>query len=205
MHYKPLISYNGHAYVDLALPSGTKWATMNIGAEKETDAGLYFAWGETQGYSGSTNEKKFTWNDYKYGTRSNITKYNATDGLETLEASDDAATVNWGAKWKMPTAEQISELLDTSNCTNEWVKNYNDSGVNGCLFTSVRNGNKLFIPAAGNYYDDSFRYVGEYGRFWSNSRSLANYKAKFFESYHAATTWSGLFRCVGLGVRPVFA
>ena len=198
---------DGHAYVDLGLPSGTKWATMNIGAEKETDYGLYFAWGETQGYSGITDEKKFNWNDYKYETDSNLTKYNSTDGLTTLESSDDAATVNWGGKWKMPTPDQINELLNTENCTNEWVENYNGSGINGRLFTSVRNGNKIFVPVAGYCSDGSLRFVGERGYVWSCALSSDNeYGAQgglYFNSDVALMSDENS-RNIGLSVRPVF-
>lgn len=196
---------SAHSYVDLGLPSGTKWAAMNIGAEKETDYGLYFAWGETQVFSKITDDKKINWDGYKYRTGPNITKYNATDGLTTLEASDDAATVNWGGNWKMPTAEQISELLDISNCTNEWVKNYNDSGINGRIFTSVRNGNKLFFPAAGCWGDGAFNTFGMYGVVWSCTLSLdAEYGAQclyFFEDEASLDPYYS--RCVGLPIRPV--
>ena len=178
---------------------------MNIGAEKETDYGLYFAWGETQGYSGITNEKKFSWNDYKFGTESNLTKYNAADGLTTLEASDDAATVNWGGKWKMPTVEQVNELCNTENCTNEWVTNYNGSGIDGKLLTSVRNGNKLFVPAAGLCQSGSLYLIGKSMNCWSCVRS-SDYK------YNAQSLLFGRSdfglsvnrRCVGYSVRPVF-
>ena len=199
--------YNAHTYVDLGLPSGTKWAAMNIGAEKETDYGLYFAWGETQGYTGITDEKQFDWSDYKYGTSSsNLTKYNSTDGLTTLEPSDDAATVNWGGKWKMPTVDQINELLNTENCTNEWVTNYNGTGVNGRLFTSVRNGNKLFFPAAGNCDEGSLDDVGEGGTVWSCALSSGgeDYAQYLYFSSVEAELNSYDRRC-GLSVRPVFA
>ena len=197
------INYN---YVDLGLPSGTKWATMNIGAEKETDYGLYFAWGETQGYSGITDEKKFSWDDYKYGTNSNLTKYNATDGLTTLELSDDAAAVNWGGKWRMPTVDQFNELLDKSNCTNEWVTDYNGSGVNGRLFTSVRNGNKLFIPSAGVCNGSELYGVGEYGLVWSCAlpSSVKDCARNLFFSSDEAVLNGGV-RCIGFPVRAVFA
>lgn len=180
---------------------------MNIGAKKETDCGLYFAWGETQGYSGITNEKRFSWNDYKFGPESNITKYNATDGLTTLEASDDAATVNWGGNWKMPTLEQVSELCNTSNCTNEWVKNYNGSGINGVVLTSVRNGNKLFVPAGGGYSDGSLNGFGFYGFMWANLLSPED------NTYAVCMTMDCVWheisydlghREMGASVRPVF-
>ena len=101
---------NGHEYVDLGLPSGTKWATCNVGASKPQDYGNYYAWGET-----STKET-YKWSTYKYGTYdddgdySKLTKYNTSDSKTTLDLSDDAAHVNWGGKWRMPTFEQLSEL-----------------------------------------------------------------------------------------------
>lgn len=195
-----------YPYVDLKLPSGTKWATMNIGAEKETDYGLYFAWGETQGYSGITDEKKFNWNDYKFGTSLNLTKYNSTDGLTTLEPSDDAATVNWGGKWKMPTLEQINELLDESNCTCEWVENYNDSKINGVLLISIRNGKKLFIPAAGSCYGSSFFHTGKGFDIWScDLSSYGNDVAQtFFGQSGGAFGHGDGYRYIGYPVRPVF-
>ena len=201
VHYNPLIT---HTYVDLGLPSGTKWGVMNIGAENETDYGLYFAWGETKGYTGITEEKKFIWDDYKYGTESNLTKYNTTDGLTTLEPSDDAATVNWGGKWRMPTIEQFNELLDPSNCTNEWVEDYNGSGVNGRLFTSVRNSKTLFFPAAGYCYDGSLNGTGVYGDFWScalSSGDEVGAQDLYFSSGEVGLGSS--HRVLGLPVRPV--
>lgn len=101
--YHPYDPYNGHAYVDLGLPSGTKWATMNIGASSVTDYGLKFQWGDTQGYTNSQcgsgeGQKYFGWADYKYWTgdtgsgSSGMTKYNSTDGKTVLEASDDASS-----------------------------------------------------------------------------------------------------------------
>lgn len=88
---------------------------MNVGATSETDYGLYFQWGDTQGYTAAQvgsgeGQKYFGWDDYKYGTDSNLTKYNETDGLTTLELSDDAARVNWGGDWIIPTADMYREL-----------------------------------------------------------------------------------------------
>ena len=198
---------SGHTYVDLGLPSGTKWGVMNIGAENETDYGLYFAWGETKGYTGITEEKKFIWDDYKYGTESNLTKYNTTDGLTTLEPSDDAATVNWGGKWRMPTIEQFNELLDPSNCTNEWVEDYDGSGVNGRLFTSVRNSKTLFFPAAGLCSDGGKSGIGNYVYIFS--RTLNNYANipssafSFMSAYRISPRRSAHTRCFGITVRGV--
>ena len=120
VHYSPYISpYNGHAYVDLGLQSGTKWAKMNVGASSETDRGLYFAWGETQGYTASQvgtgeGQKAFRWSDYKFnpsGDGLTFIKYNASDKKTHLELIDDAAHVNWGGDWHMPNRAQCLELL----------------------------------------------------------------------------------------------
>lgn len=129
VHYNKWVDpYNGHAYVDLGLPSGTLWATMNVGANSETDYGLYFAWGETQGYTADQvgrgdGKRYFGLPDYKY-TNDNgatYTKYNNIDGKSTLDSVDDAATVNLGGKWHMPTDVQIYELFNSSNCTSVWT------------------------------------------------------------------------------------
>lgn len=106
--------FNGHEYVDLGLPSGTLWAKMNVGATSETDSGLYFAWGETEGYTASQVgvDKQFAWADYKFnpsGDGKTFTKY--TSSGETLELIDDAAAVNMGGNWHMPSEAQIEELL----------------------------------------------------------------------------------------------
>lgn len=112
---KPNNKFNGHEYVDLGLPSGTLWAKMNVGAESETDAGLYFAWGETQGYTASQvgTDKQFSWDDYALteDSGSTMSKYNASDNKTHLELTDDAANVNMGGDWHMPTNEQTIELF----------------------------------------------------------------------------------------------
>lgn len=177
VHYNPFVDpFNGHDYVDLGLPSGTLWATKNVGANNITDSGLYFSWGGTTGYTAAQvgTDKNFTWADYELGdggsSKSNMTKYNSIDCLTTLEAVDDAATVNMGGEWHMPSKEQIQELLNTSYCTNNWVIDYQSSGVNGILFTSVADSSKtLFIPAAGLCYDSSLNNKGYNSYLWSQS------------------------------------
>lgn len=134
-----------HDYVDLGLPSGTLWATENI---KDADGNeLYFAWGETRGYTteqvGRSEEGKitFTENDYEFGTEKTLKKYNETDGLIVLEPKDDAATINWGEEWKIPTKEQIDEM--TANTQWEWTE---IDSVRGVKFTStVENHTDKFI------------------------------------------------------------
>ena len=124
VHYNPIPDpYNGKAYVDLGLTSGTKWAKMNVGASSEKKAGLYFAWGETTGYTASQvgngdGQKAFSWSDYRWTDdgSSTMSKYNKSDNKTHLELTDDAAHVNWGGDWHMPTKEQYIELLkETKN------------------------------------------------------------------------------------------
>jgi hypothetical protein len=175
VHYNKKTSNNNYEYVDLNLPSGTLWATKNVGANNITDYGLYFAWGETTGYTTEQvgNDKDFTWQDYQLaaqqGNYNTLTKYNETDGKSTLEAIDDAATTNMGNNWHMPTKEQFEELANTSYCTNQWVENYQDSGVNGMLFTSVNNGNTIFFPTAGYCDSGMILSEGNNGEYWSNT------------------------------------
>ena len=104
-----------YEYVDLSLPSGLKWAKCNIGAEKETDYGLYFKWGETSGVSGSLvgkcSDENYSLASYKYcdGPYDTLTKYNTSslygenpDNITTLESVDDVATQIMGDDWRMP-------------------------------------------------------------------------------------------------------
>ena len=166
------INNNNHPYVDLDLPSGTLWATMNVGASKPTDYGLYFQWGDTSGYTASQigKDKQFNWADYKFsidGSSLNFSKY-TTDG-ESLELADDAANANMGGSWHMPSPTQLKEL--TANTTNTWTT---QDGVNGRLFTSKKNGKSIFIPAAGNVWDGSVSYSGDDGCVWSSMLSTCN-------------------------------
>ena len=173
-----------YEYVDLGL--SVKWAKCNVGAEKETDAGLYFAWGETTGYTASQvgTDKQFSWSDYKYGnSSSNLTKYNQSDGKTVLEPEDDAASQIMGGEWRMPTQTEFQELL--SGTTNEWTTINN---VNGWKFTSKTDTSKyIFIPAAGNCSGGSVNNVGNYGHVWSSSLDTSSpgyaWYLRFFSGY----------------------
>lgn len=200
VHYNPYVSpYNGHAYVDLGLPSGTLWATKNVGANNITDSGLYFSWGGTTGYTAAQlgTDKNFNWADYELGDgqsdAAHMTKYNSTDGKTVLEAEDDAATVNMGGEWHMPSKEQLSELA--ANTKNGWVDAngvftvYKPtqttvsgittfSGTTGFLFfnenvsdipAALQSGEYVFFPAAGSCNFGSLLGVGNYGSVWSCS------------------------------------
>lgn len=146
-----------HEYVDLGLPSGTLWATCNIGANTPEDFGDYFSWGETAGYkSGKVNfdeahYKYYNGNEHqitKYCTESNYGYNGFTDGKTELELMDDAAYVNWGTEWRMPTNTQLYELLTQTTAVFSDV-----NGVKGYKMVG-RNGQFVFLPAASRYYDD---------------------------------------------------
>ena len=169
---------NGFSYVDLGLPSKTLWATMNVGADKPTDFGLYFQWGDTKGYTSDQiglgdGQKKFApdWSDYKWLRNDAFTKYrnafvkykNSGLVLDILDLEDDAANVNMGGDWHIPTPSQIYELINET--TSDWIKMDN---VNGRLFTSKKNGKSIFIPAAGYAWYGSLNYSGSYGYVWSS-------------------------------------
>lgn len=154
-------------WVDLGLPSGTCWATCNVGANNPEEFGDFFAWGET------TVKDAYNWSNYGWcnGTYNTLTKYNNnssfgyngfTDGLTTLEISDDVATSNCGDEWRMPTSEEMNELLN--NCTHEWTTL---NGVNGRLFTGP-NGNSIFLPAAGYRIGDDPGITSS-GYYWTSS------------------------------------
>ena len=196
---------NGYDYVDLGLPSGTLWATCNVGASKPSDYGLYFQWGDTVGYTADQvgkgdGKKKFAsdWSDYKWGKSPNFTKYTTTGA--TLDFEDDAAHVHMGGSWHMPTPDQIQELLD--NTTSTWTT---QEGVSGRLFTSKMDGSKsIFIPAAGYAWDGSVQGSGDDGFVLSSMLYTAGVycgKGLYFDS-GVVHLYDGN-RCVGLSVRGV--
>lgn len=132
---------------------------MNVGASAPEEAGLYFSWGNTQGHTPGDGYD-FTGQDYEGTPGASLN--------ENLPLANDAAHVNMGGNWRMPTREEIQELFNSLYTTNEWVTNYKGSGVNGCLVTSKANGNELFFPAAG-YFDEGFDNYGSSGEYWSSS------------------------------------
>jgi len=194
-----------HSYVDLGLPSGTLWAICNIGADAPEDYGDYFAWGDP------IPRSFFHWTHYPYckGNSYTLTKYCSninygnngfTDHLTILDPSDDAATVNWGANWRMPTIEEWDELYQ--NTTYEWTT---QGGRNGLCFSSS-NGRSLFLPAAGCY---SGNYVsgsgGVMGYYWSSSlyTDFPNNAWFFWFQSDISSNIGQNARCDGASVRAV--
>ena len=159
-------------YVDLGLTSGTKWMKCNIGAEKETDYGLFFQWGDTVGYDESTAAAHSTWSTCpgnggasSYDT-SALTTWNTSNLTNNvLNTSADAAYVHTNGKAKMPTQTQFQELIDETN--SEWTT---IDGVTGRKFTNKTDSSKyIFIPAAGYFNNGSRRSKGSSGYVWSSS------------------------------------
>ncbi len=187
-----------HEYVDLGL--SVKWATCNVGASKPEDYGYYFAWGETK------PKEVYDWSTYKWcnGSENTMTKYctsssyGTVDNKTTLDLSDDAAHVNWGGSWRMPTREEQDELR--AKCTWEWTT---QNGVNGRKVTGP-NGNSIFLPAAGSRYEGSLYDAGSYGIYWSSSlRESFSEDAYYLRFYSSGVDWFGSGRYLGLSVRAV--
>ena len=198
---------NQNKFVDLGLPSGTLWATCNVGAVTAEEYGDYFAWGETQ------PKKHYSWRTYKWCNKewNKLTKYcdktsygdnGFADNLTTLESCDDAATANLGNGWRTPSSTEIQELID--NCRCGWRKLNRTIGL---LFTGP-NGNSIFLPAGGSRMDGGRYGVGEGMSYMTNSLCSESGYPSF------ARVWSGEseptvsafnHRDNGYLVRPVYS
>ncbi len=198
---------------DLGL--SVKWASFNLGAMKPEDYGVYFAWGETEPYyyrlvpSPVWNEGKeagYDWPSYKWcnGSSSSITKYNSSS-LTQLEPEDDAAHVNLGDKWRIPTESEWAELRN--NCSFTWTT---QDGVNGLLVTSLKPGYtnvSIFLPAAGAVGNTSLHYLGESGFYWTSGNNTSikeNAGYNTFETGSSGLGYGWIDRCYGLSIRPVY-
>lgn len=189
--------------IDLGLSSGTKWACCNVGANSPAEYGVFFAWGET------TPKSSFKLNNYKWyanGDDHNILRYccnsdyGTVDNRPELKLEDDAAYVNWGLEWEMPSLNQIFELVD--NCTSEWAR---VNGTGGYIFKSNSNDNAIFLPlpgwnprgtgldAVGNYWSRGYRYD-----IWPNLAYILGLK------YSTGPDAFYLPRYYGGNVRPVY-
>ena len=197
VRYLVNLTHNGYEYVDLGLPSGLKWATCNVGANSPEEYGLYFAWGETTGYTAEQvpGVRAFTEDEYKAGPAASISA--------DLTLEQDAAHVNLGGNWRMPTEAEYLELI--YNCDATWTDDYNGTGVAGCIFTSRVNGNSVFFPAAGNCSDSSVNDVGSWGYCWAASWRSYSYTLAYYLVFNSGSQgMSSVNGYWGQSVRGVF-
>lgn len=181
----PPINTNGHEYVDLGLPSGTLWATMNVGASSPTEYGNYYMYGMGSKTYDSTD-----------------TPYAGTE--DPLDLSKDTARQTWGGDWHMPTEEQMQELID--NTTQEWTDSFGP-GVAGVAFTGT-NGNVIFMPACGYYENNTLQGTADYGNVWSSNcfedSNNANLLYFFVDGSGQTQCYTtNEYRYYGYSVRPV--
>jgi len=192
-------SVDGHGYVDLGL--SVKWATCNIGADSPEDYGDYFAWGETKPKS------TYDWSTYKWcqGSDDKITKYctssyyGTVDNKTQLDLSDDAARANWGGSWRMPTQDELTELIE--KCTWTWTT---QNGVKGYKVTSKTNGYSIFLPATCCRDEGSLDYAGTFGYYWLSSLDWVSPRnARCLEFGSSYVDYHYHYRYYGQSVRPV--
>lgn len=194
----PDVSTDEHEYVDLGL--SVKWATCNVGANTPEECGNYFAWGEVE------PKEEYNWSTYKLCEESSttLTKYNndstkgVVDSITVLEAADDAATVNWGGNWRMPTDAEWTELRE--QCTWEGTT---QNGVQGMLVTA-ENGNSIFLPLTGAMNNTELSDLSTYGNYWSSSlredSPITAWRLNFNTTYPSRSSYS---RFRGHAIRPV--
>ena len=214
---KPILDANGHEYVDLGLPSGTLWAPCNLGAINPEDAGNYFAWGDSELYYTSLDpltwkqgKTGFDWTNYKFtssGTTNSdvvLSKYNSTDGKTTLGIEDDPANIILGGGWKVPTKQQIDEILNVNNCT--WSAWTQVNNMWGTYCTSNITGNSIFFPCAGYIADSEIKEYNNLVRITSSTlTSTYKYCLGIYKNHSKNTVNNNLqiYRYYGDIIRPV--
>ena len=191
--------------VDLGL--SVKWASFNLGASKPEECGDYYAWGETEPYYSSLDPLTwkdnrgmgYDWMSYQWcvGSSDTIFKYTNSDGNTVLEPADDAAHVNLGKGWRMPTKAEQVELKN--NCTWEWISN---NGVDGYM-VSGPNGNSIFLPVTGWRGGEEY-WLPTYGIYWSSSLEQQRpYRAYGLYFLTDQINTRGYDRYYGQTIRPV--
>lgn len=216
--------YNGHDYVDLGLASGTKWATMNVGANKVTDSGNYYAWGET---SSKTN---YSWSTYivtstgNCGTSNDPMKEYVYPNSKTIaETQYDVAHTKWGGTWRMPTSAEFTELRNS--CYWEWTTNYKGTSISGYIVYKVKSNadrglysfdqpslsatystadTHIFLPASGLYSNGTINSNNTYGYYWSSTSGANNAEyAYYFAFNNKHIGWGEFGRYFGRTIRPI--
>ena len=156
---------DGVEAVDLGL--SVKWANVNMGAKKSTDFGNYYAWGETK------TKDYYSWDTYTWsrGNSPMLTKYSNSDRKFQLNPADDAASANWGGKWRMPTEAECDELANPDNCTWEWTTK---NGVNGYKVTGKKTGKSIFLPITGFRFYSEVQFRAIKGVYWTSTLYSGN-------------------------------
>ena len=156
---------DGVEAVDLGL--SVKWANMNVGANKDSGFGSYFAWGEIK------PKDYYSWDTYVWskGNTQFLLKYSVADGKTQLVPSDDAARANWGDDWRMPTVDEYEELLDPDECQWDWTMK---DGVNGYKVTGKKTGNSIFLPITGFRFYEGVQFRAIKGIYWTSTVYTGN-------------------------------
>ena len=190
-------------YVDLGLPSGTMWATFNIGAGSPEECGGYYAWGETE------TKDTYSWANYQLCDGSYLAMnkyctdeyYGTVDGLKALDDTDDAATALLGEGWSIPTREQFEELVNSEYTTRSRTT---QAGVEGLKVTSKTNGKSIFLPVGG-YRDGTSSYNESNGYYWTKDlyAGIDNQARSFSIEGNSVSTGDSKSRRCGLNIRAV--
>lgn len=193
---------NEYGYVDLGL--SVKWASMNVGASQKDDYGNYYAWGETEPQTG------YKWSTYRFwlsgelGRDLKFSKYYLGEGGDnktTLEPEDDAARVQWKGNWRIPTSDELNEIID--NCNWKWITR---NGVNGFRVSSLKSGfegNSIFLPAAGYRYSNFPIDENTFGEYWSRSLDSQSHSVRILLISRTNHSVEAMSRCYGMPVRAV--
>lgn len=200
-------------YVDLGL--SVKWATCNVGASRPEEFGDYYAWGEI------TTKESYSWENYRFRKSGSVhddlkfSKYNTSsargtvDNRTQLELGDDVAYVIWGGNWRMPTFDEVKELIE--NCIWIWTT---QNGINGYKIKSNVSGytnQSIFLPAAGHYYDNYSYDENEGGWYWTSSlytyadpdNDWSIVASRMLDLSDASYSRKVGLRCCGGSIRPV--
>lgn len=178
---------NGYEWVDLGLPSGLKWATINVGATEPDEVGSYYAWGEIK-----AKDEFYADNSLTYGVPL---------GDFSGNPEYDVAAASWGSTWRMPTEAEVIELKD--NCILEWTV----IGITpGCKVTGP-NGNHIFMPSGGFATATAIDFIDSEAAYWTSTPDTSNgdmgYASfiYFYNNNYSNRAW--MSRYVGMPVRPV--
>lgn len=221
------LSTKEYEYVDLGLPSHLLWAKCNVGASTPEEVGLYFQWGDTQGYTAKQvgngeSQKAFTWTDYKFFS---FSKYNGADGKTTLELEDDAAHANMGDNWRMPTSDEFKELLlntdvylipsdgeeiqgtaleESGSVKIEWNSEPSSNDIKGAKFYKKDDRQTfLLVPSDGGAIEGNLQGVGHSAILWTSSLFTSNIGASWAFCADASVGVGDGNRCAGFPIRGV--